>query len=1004
MRTAAERLLAVLLSTAVLVVGAGLPARAAGGPVNVDMEQLHSRLFSAYVRNYDRGLQGLKDLVLTDNLMYWRQQHPTATSDETVRHMALVQQQLDAKLTGYDPGKAGYDAFIKVMEAMSGIPEVNIATPALKALAEVTLADSAAKWQNLADAVTSSRTTLTWMNKYFALQDQVWGELQRRSGTDTTMAAAWDGYVGSRLNVTVTASVEQLSADPALANWLTLQTILENQNNTDTYITEMRRQVAAAFGQLDAKTDQLSTDLRQLSDKYPVGVDGTRPTADEQAAQKKKSEDFQAQIEAAGSAVYILSTLAGFADAKFGRDVALAGNAAVTIASAINKYLPTVAGLALGQALTSASTLVLTGNVLGAVMSLLPLFTGESASPDQLIMDEIGKLREDVANLGQQMNDRFDRIEKALTQVYADVMTQFDRLFQDIAIVRADLADIEHRIFLLDDKIDTFAAATQAALTAVATQDVRNNINRYVNYRDTYGQDIPTYQEYTTPENSFHFTATALSSDDTFLVPAGTYGAADPVTTLANHRPAGSINYLAWLARQRFDGAFPQPAGKVANPGVWELGARSYAVLEAQNQPYAVKVSPTRAAQIQATGQDINRAAATFSKPTADGKTNALFTALTANYRTAANGLSDQLARIRTAEVQEGKSYDLFGTADQARRPEWPVPATPAEGTCSTTQGPTASRPKPSNVTNNDLASPYLLANYLAPDGAKPTFSWSCNAVVSLTDQSYDDDGVLHNYYTVTLTYRNYVTWPGESTRRPIRTRTFTDDPFESTELGMATLNHNWGWFMDRFEQFATSTDEDTTLADAKVRTQNALNGRQKLYYDTVASRSAGSGDLSAANARVTEAVTLLQAYTELGWARALQQDDLLNGLLNGRLHLPADLPGTAHVTDAFRTASAAYQGCNPATGGGPCTTAGPFDPYRGQSQYTAGCAIDSGPLPGDPVGNCLLSVSRKRTDALAQRYAVHSAELAAGSYTEGLPAVDALMTTVKVTDLAVRT
>ncbi|MFD8480457.1 hypothetical protein [Kitasatospora sp. NPDC059673] len=1003
MRAGAERVLALLLVTAVLVVGADLPARAATGPVNVDMEQLHSRVFSAYVRNYDRGLQGLKDLVLTDNMMYWRQQHPTVSADEVVHHMALVQQQLDSKLTGYDPGKAGYDAFIKVMEALSGVPEINIATPALKALAEVTLADSAAKWQNLTDAVTSSRTALTWMNKYFALQDQVWGELQRRAAVDTTMANAWDGYVGSRLNVTSTASFEQLSADPALANWLTIQTILENQSNTDTYLTEMRRQLAAAFGQLDAKTDQVTADLRQLSDKYPVGVDGAKPTADEQAAQKKKSEEFQAQIEAAGSAVYILSTLAGFADAKFGRDVALAGNAAVTIASAINKYLPTVAGLDLTQALTSASTLVFSGNVLGAVLSLLPLFTGESASPDQLIMNELGKLREDVANLGQQMNDRFDRIEKALTQVYADVMTQFDRLFQDIVIVRGNLSDIEHRIFLLNAKIDTFAASTQAALTAVATQDVRGNINRYVNYRDTYGQDIPTYQEYTTPENSFHFTATALSSDDTFLVPAGTYGAVDPVSTLANYRPAGSINYLAWLAQQRFDGAFPQPAGKVANPAVWELGARSYAVLESQNQPYASKVSPARAAQIQATGQDINRAAANFSRPTADGKTNALFNGLTANYRAAMNSFSDQLAKIRTTEVQQGKSYDLFGTADQARRPEWPVPATPAQGTCSTNQVPTTSHPTPSNVTNNDLASPYLLANYLAPDGAKPAFSWSCNAVVSLTDQTYDDEGVLHNYYTVTLTYRNYVLWPGESTRRLIRTRTFTDDPFESTELSLPTLNHNWGWFADRFEQFATTTDEDTTLADAKVRTQNVLNGRQKLYYDTVSSRLGSPGDLLAANTKVTEAVTLLQAYSELGWARAVQQDDLLNGLLNGRLHLPADLPGTAHFTDAFRTAAAAYQGCNPATGGGPCTGRGPFDPYAGQQQYTAGCQIDGGQLPGDPLGNCLLSVARQRTDALAQRYAAHSAELAAGTYTESLPTVDALMTTVKVTDLAVR-
>lgn len=754
----------------------------------------------------------------------------------------------------------------------------------------------------------------------------------------------------------------------------------------------MRTAFEQALGQLDGKIDQLVTEVGALSDKYPTVVGGPTPTAEDQAAAQAKAANFQAQIEAAGAAVYLLSTLAGFVDPKLGRDIELVGKAGISIASSINSYLPTVVGLKLSDALTSASTLVLTGNIVGSVMTLLPMFTSET-SPDQLIMAQIAELRADIAQFQSRMIDRFDRIETALVRMYADTLAQFDRLFDEIHKVRENLSDIEHRLYLLDDKIDTFAATTQAALTSIATQDVRSNINRYINYKDTYGEDIPTYDEYKVPENSFHFTATGLSFDDTFTLPSNAFASADPSAVLNTYQPAGTINYLTWLA-QRYDSNFPQLAGKVANPSVWGLGARSYAALALQNPEHAARVSASRAEQIRNVGTEITNAARAFSRPATDGSTNQLFLGLMDNYRSAINSFSDELAKIRSVDVQEGKRYDLFGSPEQARQAAWPIPSAPSSGQCQTPDGPTPVKSWPSSVRNDDLASVYLLAPYLAQNGAEPTITWTCSAKVTFANKP-DGFGKL---YTATVTFDNYLNWPGEAPRL-IQSRTFSYGPVEGMAGGIPFLNSYWDTIM---RQTSWATTNAATLSNTKSRVQAMLSGKQKLYYDMVAARLTGTGALATANAKVTEAVKLLQAYSELGWQVALQQDDLLNGLLNGGRHLPADLAGAAHFTEAFRVAANNYSACNPTSVGGPCTGT-PKHPFDDQPQYSYACPLDGDRLPGDPLGNCLVTVAQRRTDALAARYALHSNELATGRYVESLPEVDALMTTVKVADIAAR-
>ena len=78
----------------------------------------------------------------------------------------------------------------------------------------------------------------------------------------------------------------------------------------------------------------------------------------------------------------------------------------------IYKWIKATAGLKGLDKVTSLSTVVMTGsNVLGAVMSVVALFGEGEPTPDQMILEEIVKLRQQVDQLRTEMHDRFDQID-----------------------------------------------------------------------------------------------------------------------------------------------------------------------------------------------------------------------------------------------------------------------------------------------------------------------------------------------------------------------------------------------------------------------------------------------------------------------------------------------------------------------------------------------------------------------------------------------------------------
>src|SRR5215510_159674 len=153
------------------------------------------------------------------------------------------------------------------------------------------------------------------------------------------------------------------------------------------------------------------------------------------------------------------------------------------------------------------------------------------------------------------------------------MMTEFGLLSLAVAGNTAALIDIQNALAEQRLRLEEVAANILTAIGDVELHDARVDVNRYIGYAQTYGQPIPTFGEYTDPENEFHYTATEASSHSAFVLSPSlaTDSTARPAELLSANGEAKALSYLARLAHFR-DASIPDPSDLVANPSVWNFG------------------------------------------------------------------------------------------------------------------------------------------------------------------------------------------------------------------------------------------------------------------------------------------------------------------------------------------------------------------------------------------------------------------------------------------------
>ena len=467
--------------------------------------------------------------------------------------------------------------------------------------------------------------------------------------------------------------------------------------------------------------------------------------------------------------------------------------------------------------------------------------------------------------------------------------------------------------------------------------------------------------------------------------------ALDPTTVLNSFGEARSINYLArWPAGR--DPSMVEPASTpVGNPTVWNLGAQAYSMLLLQNPTYAAQVSTSRAAQIEAEGTRIADLAASFGRPV-DGNANSLITGgLIDEYVAATNELSTALAAFRTNEIQARwepdangvqvkvlKNYDLFWDTD---KPLARAPTKVDEATVPACDG-SRQIDRPSNVRYDLMSNMVQTLQYAytprlgePPAGVRDGVARGRLPLHAELGPHPDDGQRRRDPFLRQAAVADPQPVPAELvhglaelTDRRLHLARRAGLPRLLRVLQLQQRDHpRAGPDPERpsgryaFASAATAINNTALDTSLTPTLRGFLQARQKSLYDRVRELSTQvNGPVPTALKKMNTSARLLQAYTRLGLPNALDSDDVLSANLFGQYQIPVNMPTDAKIGNAYAKAGGNYALCGPA----PCSP-DTSRPLRDQVSLKLPCepAVDSSNLPGDPLGDCLITSARSRAE-----------------------------------------
>jgi hypothetical protein len=657
-------------------------------------------------------------------------------------------------------------------------------------------------------------------------------------------------------------------------------------------LQELNELARSEFGKINASIDDLQTTVDSINAKQDVLLDyvlDQRARQEAQALAEAKAQEHRLKLQIAGSAVTIISTLAGYIDPERGKQISVVGSSLIQIADAYTSWTKAVAGLGTLDALTSLSTAAMTGNVISAVLNVVSLFGPAQPTPEQMILEEIGKLRQQVSQLRTEMHDRFDRVDAQLNTIYTTLQDRFDKIDLRLGKIDGNVQEIQQTLVRLDQTLSRMERNSFEFLDASSRRPLLNAINGGLGYRERTGRDMPYQPDFVQYENDFHSWGTLFAFDPLSAGPTQRdYSDTAVLAELSAYPLDVNINYLnGWLVAH---GHQPFANKRLPGPRDWLFASRAYAQLGLEWPAHIAQITPERQAALDAVGRELEQAMRNISTrqtPAGPLGNDVLFDEVLANYAGQIGAFDADLQATQAAFVQQhasalGRSalFDLYGGVEQR------VNHTPAEMTtmtCGNAPG-YGNLPAPHNLKNivpdYDL---FVLADYLQAKALKVCLDGRWLDTKVICSGSLCQPYAFHQaIIRVAVGGLTVARWTIDMPEREVATK---------QALVRTLEGWNAGPFYQRLfeEQFANATPTPTPNRDAILSaTQQELARLQGVFEGRVRSEMA-SGSLKDAALRLAGGRKLVESFVALGMPQALANDDLMRSLVYSNQALIGD-------------------------------------------------------------------------------------------------------------------
>ncbi|MEZ4864254.1 MAG: hypothetical protein R3C14_23275 [Caldilineaceae bacterium] len=432
-------------------------------------------------------------------------------------------------------------------------------------------------------------------------------------------------------------------------------------------LNELKELSKSEMEQINGTLDEMQGTLNDIEKDQKVIIDylqNAELKAKWQEVMQKKAAAYQLKLEAAQAGISIITTIAAQIDPKYAKDFSVVATSSLKVATSINSWLKATAGLGAVDKVFSLSSVVMTGNVLGAVMNIVSLFGDDQPSPEQMILDEIGKLRQQVDQLRVEMHERFDRIDQSLNTIYTTMHERFDQIDIQLGKINGNIQEVQQSLAELDLKLSRIERNNFEFLNALGRRPLLEAINGGLGYQQRTGQPMPYQPDFVTFENTLHTWATIHAFDPLNAGPTQRdFSDGQTLAELNAYPFDANINYInGWLAAHGLPGITNK---RLPSPRDWLFASRAYTQLALEWPEHMQRIDPKRGEALSKIGEDLESAMRNLSTLQVMSNTvgnQLLFSSVITNYQNKVDALDSSIAAVETAYMNEVRAGRLQRT------------------------------------------------------------------------------------------------------------------------------------------------------------------------------------------------------------------------------------------------------------------------------------------------------------------------------------------------------
>lgn len=874
--------------------------------VTIAKDKVDQAVFNAAWRNKLTDAKQVEGMILGLFLYY----SDKFTTSDMITPMQKFRQGYEPELQGYADILSDYDNYDLVIHTMLDvaldIPEIATAVPFV--WQQLTVHSIGAESLSSDELIGQSARRFNLSAYLLDRSPEILARIQECAREIPEVGEAFRAIEGDKIIDHILDSADKLLEEyPDLPIPPEIRDGIEADGTIKISLNDLKALSEEEFAKLHGSIDDMQETLNQIDKNQAVILDYLKNQELKekwQATMKKKAAEQQAILDGVKTSITVVTSLVGQIDPKVAKELNVVGNSALQVGVAVNGWLKAVSGLKGLDKVTSMSTLVLTGNVLGAVMNIVSLFGDSKPTPEQQILEEIGKLRQQVDKLRQEMHGRFDRIDAELNAIYTTMNERFHQIDIQLGKITGDIQEVQHSLLDLDLRLSRIERNNFEFLNTLGRRPLLDAINGGLGYEERTGVPMPYQPDFIAFENTLHGWGTIHVFDAVNAGPTQRdYSDSQLLAELSAYPLDSNINYLnGWLT---VHGLPPLATERIASPRDWNFASRAYTQLGLEWPDHMEQINPQRQVTLSQVGQKLEAAMnkiTTVQTPDGPKGNTLLFDTVISHYQGKLDAMGGSLQQVentfyndlRANLLQRAEPFNLYGGLDQPLTYVTPELTT---ATCGDPGG-HGSYPAPVNlrslIPNFDR---YNLAEYLRLGSFSVCISDEWINPLEYCDPDPDPRIPPICYYKAD-DHKSIVTVRFNLV--PIMTLTIDEGEQYMPNPGAETWTRdNWTTFYEYKAKFEAITaanvpspeqaaQQAALLATITSKLETTLGDYQQDLYARILNEMK-MGSLKPSAVELGGSKALLNAFVTLGLQSAVNSDEFLHAMLFGNQQIVDD-------------------------------------------------------------------------------------------------------------------